>query len=59
MQLRDPCKNCLVKAVCKVSCDDEQDYWNTRLRIVELTIKGSMILAVLVLLFNFVRFGYE
>ena len=59
MQFRNQCKKCIVQAACKVSCDDEQDYWNTRLRIVELTIKGSMILAVLVLLFNFVRFGYE
>jgi len=55
MQFRDPCKNCLVKAICKVPCDDKQEYWNTRVYIVDLIINSSIAVAILILLFGFVR----
>jgi hypothetical protein len=30
MQIRNPCKKCLVRAACEKRCNKRQNYWDTR-----------------------------
>ena len=52
MQFKNPCKKCIVKTVCKERCYYEQDYWETRLFIITLTIKICIFAAFVTFLYD-------
>jgi len=51
MQILNPCRKCIVRAICRIRCPARQDFWDTREKTITFICKSSVTCALLVLLF--------
>lgn len=48
MQIFYPCKKCIIKSICKISCIEKDDYWKTRNSIVNNVVTTACLLPCIV-----------
>jgi len=51
MHILNPCRKCIVKAMCRIRCPARQDFWDTREKLVNVVCKlmiASAILAIII-----------
>ena len=52
MQILNPCKRCIVKAMCQIRCPARQTYWNTREKVVNVVCTLMVTSAILTIIFT-------
>lgn len=50
MQILNPCRECIVKAMCQIRCPARQDFWDTREKLVNAVCKLMVTSAILTII---------